>query len=50
MDISSKKAEQLCTNNQNFTFPVEFRSLRGHFHSRWTAFEAKAKIATPEFV
>lgn len=32
------------------TFPVELRSLRVHFHSRWIAFDANAKIALPEFV
>lgn len=40
------------TENAMFydTLPVELRSLRVHFHSRWIAFDANAKIALPEFV
>lgn len=32
------------------TFPLKLGSLRGHFQSKWIAFEANASMALPEFV
>jgi len=46
----SKEAEISPFKDMSQTFPVRFLSLRCHFHSLWTALEARANRASPELV